>query len=335
MDLSSAVELFNNPDGDEALGVLAGQPLLVVDLDTPGDPKALQTPVTLPAVVVGISRAGQPPDIEGCGLDVAIALGDTAPRPWVSGQIQDLDSALGGNPQASVVLAQVLRASEDLAIPTGLSIESLAYSTLQGGEEFRRWLAHRSKIPSQAPPDRDPVLVDVDGRLLTITLNRPEVHNCYNAAMRDALCEALNVAFDNSVVEVRLRGAGPSFCSGGDLTEFGTFPDPSTAHLVRTVRSPAHLLSRLAAKCTAHLHGACIGSGIELPAFVGRVVAEPDTQIRLPEIGMGLIPGAGGTVSIPRRIGRQRTAWLALTGRAIDASTACEWGLVDQISEAA
>jgi enoyl-CoA hydratase/carnithine racemase len=82
---------------------------------------------------------------------------------------------------------------------------------------------------------------------------------------------------------------------------------------------------------TARLHGACYGSGIELPAFADRVVAASDTRIALPELGLGLIPGAGGTVSLPRRIGRHRTAWLALSGAAIDATTALGWGLVDEV----
>jgi enoyl-CoA hydratase/carnithine racemase len=64
------------------------------------------------------------------------------------------------------------------------------------------------------------------------------------------------------------------------------------------------------------------------------VVARPDTFVRLPEVAMGLVPGAGGTVSLPRRIGRQRTALLALTGRRIDATTAREWGLVDRVEAA-
>ena len=79
------------------------------------------------------------------------------------------------------------------------------------------------------------------------------------------------------------------------------------------------------------LHGACIGAGIEMAAFAGRVVAHPEAVISLPEVGLGLIPGAGGTVSLPRRIGRHRTAELALTGRPIDAATAHRWGLVDAI----
>jgi enoyl-CoA hydratase/carnithine racemase len=83
----------------------------------------------------------------------------------------------------------------------------------------------------------------------------------------------------------------------------------------------------------AHLHGACVGSGIELPAFAGRVLAAPDTTIALPEVGLGLLPGAGGTVSLPRRIGRHRTALLALARPSIDASTALAWGLVDELEQ--
>jgi enoyl-CoA hydratase/carnithine racemase len=74
-----------------------------------------------------------------------------------------------------------------------------------------------------------------------------------------------------------------------------------------------------------------VGAGIELPAFARRVVADRGAFFELPEVGMGLVPGAGGTVSLPRRIGPQRTAWLALTGRRLDAETALSWGLVDDL----
>jgi enoyl-CoA hydratase/carnithine racemase len=74
-----------------------------------------------------------------------------------------------------------------------------------------------------------------------------------------------------------------------------------------------------------------MGAGAELPAFAGRVVAHPATRFALPELSLGLVPGAGGTVSLPRRIGRHRTALLGLTGTPINATTAFEWGLVDAI----
>jgi enoyl-CoA hydratase len=82
---------------------------------------------------------------------------------------------------------------------------------------------------------------------------------------------------------------------------------------------------------TVEVHGACIGAGVELPSFAGHVVAAPDAFFQLPELSMGLVPGAGGTVSLTRRIGRYRTAYLALSGARIDAPTAARWGLVDAV----
>jgi enoyl-CoA hydratase/carnithine racemase len=69
-----------------------------------------------------------------------------------------------------------------------------------------------------------------------------------------------------------------------------------------------------------------------VPAFAGTVIADPGSWFRLPELGMGLIPGAGGTVSLPRRIGRWRTAWMGLTGARVTAAQALEWGLVDSVA---
>ena len=82
-----------------------------------------------------------------------------------------------------------------------------------------------------------------------------------------------------------------------------------------------------------HVHGACIGAGIELPAYAGKLKARPDAFFQLPEVSMGLIPGAGGTVSILPRIGRHRLAFMALTSARIDAETALDWGLVDEIMD--
>lgn len=151
--------------------------------------------------------------------------------------------------------------------------------------------------------------------------------------MRDELWAAFDVADADPSVEIDLCGAGASFCSGGDLDEFGTLPDPATGHLVRLSRSLGARLSQLAGRTTVQLHGPCVGSGIELAAFGGRIVATPDTVVSLPEVSFGLIPGAGGTASLPPRIGRHRTAWLALSGSTIGARTGLEWGLIDTLVE--
>ena len=170
------------------------------------------------------------------------------------------------------------------------------------------------------------------GGILSITLTRPQRLNALDARMRDELVEALTLAAaDPGITRVELYGEGRAFCAGGDLDEFGSRADPATAHLIRLERSAGRSLARLDKPTVCYIHGATMGSGIELAAFCGTVVAGRDTQIALPEIGLGLVPGAGGTVSLPRRIGRLRTAWLAFSGSTIDAATAREWGLVDEI----
>ena len=230
----------------------------------------------------------------------------------------------------AATLALLLRTQDRLSVGEGLVAESAAYSVLQSGPEFAAWRA--AHAPRTERDDGPRVRVDRAGATLTVTLTRPARRNALDALMRDELTEALTLAAADSDIDlVELRGEGAAFCAGGDLDEFGTRPDPATAHVIRLERSIGRMLARLRTPTVTYLHGACMGSGIELAAFTDRVVAAPDTQIALPEIGLGLVPGAGGTVSLPRRIGRLRTAWLAFTGRPIDAATARAWGLIDEV----
>jgi enoyl-CoA hydratase/carnithine racemase len=94
---------------------------------------------------------------------------------------------------------------------------------------------------------------------------------------------------------------------------------------------PVRLLSQCRDRVEFRVHGACIGAGAEMAAFGRHVVAARNSFFQLPELRMGLIPGAGGCVSIPRRIGRHRTAYLVLSGRKLSAAKALEWGLVDAL----
>jgi hypothetical protein len=235
-------------------------------------------------------------------------------------------------PLAACVLVQLLRTTENLPMAAALTCESLAYSTLQAGPEFRRWL-DQARPTADAPAESGPAIrLDRQGGTLAITLNRPGNRNALNVEMRDALSEALDLVLaDQEIDAVTLRGAGRCFSVGGDLREFGTAPDPAVAHAIRSLRMPAGRLALCGERLTARLHGACIGSGLELPAFASRIVATPDSFFQLPELKYGLIPGAGGCVALPRRIGRQRTALLALSARRLPARTALAWGLVDSI----
>jgi len=330
--LKEALARLASPYAHEELATATGEGVLVVDL-----------PVDEPVALAG--RAGE---------RAAVALGRLAcptvavlprdARPGVASLACAFDLCVDGpddlarllgpirsQPQASLALVQLLRLGEALDVHHGLVAESLVYSTLQAGDEFARWLAGR-EARSVSAPARPVLDVAREGGRLVLTLDRPERHNAFGVALRDALAEALALATqDDSIEEIVLAARGPSFCSGGDLDEFGDLADPATAHLVRSTRHPGRLLAGLAERARARVHGACIGAGVELPAFASHVHARGDAFFQLPEVGMGLVPGAGGTVSLPRRIGRQRTAWMAITGERVDAGTALAWGLVDAV----
>lgn len=285
---------------------------LVVDLRTT-DPADLRPLGGLPRVVVGIGRDHPAADVlvpdEAAAEQVALAA--------------------AAHPIAATALVLHLRATERSPVDAALIAESATYSMLQAGPEHRLWLTNRASRPPR-PDDDERVRVSRDGAHVHIALARPAARNAVDAAMQQALVDAL--ATVDEADDVVLTGDGPVFSAGGDLDEFGSLEDPASAHLLRLARSPARALARLAAQTTVVVQGACHGAGVELPAFAHRVVARPGTTFTLPEVRLGLIPGAGGTVSIPRRIGRQRTAWLALTSETIDAETARTWGLVDEVS---
>lgn len=245
-----------------------------------------------------------------------------------------LEQRVNSWPIAAMTLVQVLRSVPLLPASQGLDLESLAYATLQSGTEFASW--HAGSQPQDHQPEEvgEPLLLSRKGGRVDAVLNRPASRNSMTVAMRDAWVEVLQLLeADESIEQLHFRGNGDCFSVGGELREFGSRPNPAIAHWVRTVRSPARLLAQLGMRATFFVHGACIGSGIELPAFGSRVIAHPRTFFQLPELELGLIPGAGGTVSITRRIGRQRVAWLVFSGKRINARTALEWGLVDEIAE--
>ena len=319
--------------------------LMVVDLDAPAtgiDPAGLAaTADRAPTVLtIGVAAALSPDTARlAAALDCTlVTTGPLVPRVAVTVADPDAEAAeladrVGSRPRAAVALARLLRATAVLPVAAGLAAESAVYSMLLDGPEFAGWRASR---PARAPDERpDPVRLARTGDRLTVTIDRPHRRNAFSRAVRDGLAEAFDLAAaDPSLVEIHLYGAGPAFCSGGDLDEFGTSTDSGTAHLIRLERSVAARIDRVRDRVTAHLHGACVGAGVELPSFAGRVLAAPDTFVQLPELDLGLVPGAGGSVGVTRRVGRWRTAYLALSGRRLPAATALEWGLVDALDPA-
>lgn len=296
-----------------------------------------------PGVVrVGVHRDGPLPARSLDAFDILLSADPAAPRPWVGvspkrldQEIAHLRTCIDRNPVAAAVAAQTLRLTLALSFDQALLLESLAYSMLLASSEFKAW---RAANPPRVRPEDDAPRVQIahESEALHIRLTRPSARNAFDAAMRDALVEALEIArLDPDRSSIMLSGEGPAFSAGGDLNEFGRADDAGRAHLIRTLRSPIRLVHEMRDRVTARLHGACIGAGIELPAAAGWVVARPDAVFRLPEVSMGLIPGAGGTASIPRRVGRRRAGYMAISGAQIDVATALAWGLIDAIEAAA
>ena len=325
------IRVLSTSDGE--LAALVCSPFAAETLSDPGGVVVVTTPdgsvpeagaverlSSLPCIVVGVGRGtgDRPP------------LADTTDEDGVA-SVDDIVRVVERNPVAATALVLCLREAPS-TLGGALVAESATYSLLQAGPEFARWRASRS-IRQGRVSDGPAVKVErVDDHLM-LTLNRPHVRNALDRALRDGLLEGLALAAaDPSIAVVTLRGEGPSFCSGGDLDEFGSFSDPASAHLVRLAASIGRSIDALGSRIEAHVHGPCAGSGVELPAFAPRVVARSDFSASLPEVGLGLIPGAGGTASITRRVGRHRMALLALSGARIDSATALAWGLVDAVT---
>ena len=337
-------------------------PMVVVELDRWRDAAdeivaraagliAAALPITV-GILRGPLTPGLAPLVAAASLTLADGKAPGSGSSWAPGIVPvgdlpgrgptaaDLDAAVGRlrdavarSPRAAIACGQLVRQTAVLAAAEGLAAEATAYSLLLGGAEFARWLGERGPVRPHRQPPAEPVLVTRDEGRLSIVLNVPQRRNAFSAGVREALLDAVLLAEADSTIEsVELSGAGPAFCSGGDLDEFGTATDLVAACLVRLSRAPWRVIERIAPKVTVFAHGACVGAGTEIAAYAGRVVAAPDAFFALPEVHMGLVPGAGGSVSVVRRIGRWRAAWLMLTGERLPAATALRWGLVDEIA---
>lgn len=235
------------------------------------------------------------------------------------------------SPQAAAVAVQLLRLLPGLASEAALTAESLAYGLLQGSAEHHAWRDGRAQSSQPAPPGQ--VAIARTGALLTITLDRAAQGNAIDRAMRDALRDAFAAAaLDPGIEKLVLRARGRSFSLGADLVEFGSTRDPATAHAIRFRTLPAPMIAACASRLEAQVQGACIGAGLEMAAWAQRIVARRDAWFQLPELAMGVLPGAGGCVALSRRIGRQRTALMLLSGKRIPTRIALEWGLIDAIA---
>jgi 3-hydroxyacyl-CoA dehydrogenase len=167
------------------------------------------------------------------------------------------------------------------------------------------------------------------GDILLVTIDNPPV-NALGADVRAALMEAFEAAdADPGVAAVLLVGAGRNFIGGADIREFGKPP------LAPALPDVCNRIEACAKPVVAAIHGAALGGGLEIALAAHYRVALPTARLGLPEVQLGLLPGAGGTQRAPRLIGAKAALDLMLSGRHIDAAEAAMLGLVDRVGEGA
>ena len=182
--------------------------------------------------------------------------------------------------------------------------------------------------------DAPAALCEVDeSGLARITLNRPTQLNAFNVQMRDDLFAILTELHANPDLDaVLITGAGEkAFCSGADLTEFGSAPSRVIAREARYLRDVWSLLRSLPVPTVAAMHGFSIGSGLEMALCCDFRIAADNTRFRLPEVALGMIPFATGSQSLPRVIGRSQALDLLLTSRWFDANEALRMGAIHRV----
>jgi methylglutaconyl-CoA hydratase len=180
-----------------------------------------------------------------------------------------------------------------------------------------------------------PVLLSTDDRgVATVTLNRPEVGNAYNAALLDALIQGLTtLAADPGVRCLVIRGAGKHFQAGADIRWLGEVahypPAENYAASIATTKA-MQLLNEFPRPTIALVHGACFGGGVGIVCCVDVAFATPDSQFGITEIRVGVAPTPISTHMV-NAIGLRHTRRYALTGERFDAQEAERIGLVHQV----
>ncbi|MFC1985959.1 enoyl-CoA hydratase/isomerase family protein [Chloroflexota bacterium] len=177
------------------------------------------------------------------------------------------------------------------------------------------------------------IIYEKRNEIAYVTLNRPQALNAYNLQMRDELYQVLSAIKDDPDIRaVIFSGAGErAFCAGADLTEFLTAPSPTVARQVRWERDVWGLFLSITKPLIAALHGYVLGDGIEIALCCDIRVASEDAQFGTPEMGLGIIPAAGGSQTLPRVVGRAWALEALLTGRWIKAEEARRLKLVNQV----
>jgi len=178
----------------------------------------------------------------------------------------------------------------------------------------------------------DHLRVEVDGRVATVTLCRPEVLNALHSTTHRALAHALDVLDgDAEVGAVVLAGQGRAFCSGSDLREVGSLTGEASQRYVQLDFGTKNRLAGLTKPVVAAVQGHCVGGGLELALACDLRVAADDARFALPEVSLGSVPGSGGLQRLPAIVGLGIAKEWVFTGRVVRAAEAYQRGLVNRV----
>jgi enoyl-CoA hydratase len=174
-----------------------------------------------------------------------------------------------------------------------------------------------------------------DDGLALVAVNRPDKLNALNAATIQRLDEVLReVRADDAVRAIILTGTGEkAFVAGADIAELATMGPIDGVQVSRDGQETFRMLERMPKPVIAAVNGFALGGGLELALACHIRIASTRAKFGLPEVKLGIIPGYGGTVRLPRLVGRGRALELMLTGDMIDAAEALRIGLVNRVEE--
>ncbi len=174
--------------------------------------------------------------------------------------------------------------------------------------------------------------LDVDGRIATLTVNRPDKLNALNAAVMAELGEAIDeIVRRDDIAGVILTGAGRAFVAGADISELATQNPLSAKQRALTGQAVFTRFSRSPKPVIAAVNGFALGGGCELAMACHLRLASEHAKFGQPEVKLGIVPGYGGTQRLARLVGRGRALQLLLTGETIDANEAFRIGLVNRV----
>jgi enoyl-CoA hydratase/carnithine racemase len=175
------------------------------------------------------------------------------------------------------------------------------------------------------------VRLERDGHVATLTIDNPPVNALHPDVARSLEARFEELGADPETRAIVLTGAGRHFMGGGDIAYFRTLTRASAERYVLGIQRMQDAIGLLPQPVIAAVNGAALGGGCELAMACDVRIAETQAIFGQPEVGLGIIPGAGGTQHLPRLVGPGRAKRLLFTGERISADVALEWGLVEEV----